>query len=295
MEKEIIDLYNFYNIDNSKFNQLKDIFKDDNFDFENVDIDDFIEKVKSYMNTLHPLLYKSNLEDDSNKKVKYDNHLKKYNNEKRIIEMYMKKEKIDRFVDKKVRKYFKDYKLKLTKLTSLDREELSSIIEETIEVLNEMDRGVSRKFPQKDQIEYFNSMFDITGGNRMNVNDPLNNFFNNPIQQVMGKREYFENNHRLENENEISYETIKVSDMNIIRNEESLMNNMEDFNREFEKRRNNHNNNIGGYNEFDGMVDNYYGLMSSNDLTLNQLHTNMNLNELSPEQISKMRDDNLFN
>ena len=44
MEKEIIDLYNFYNIDNSKFNQLKDIFKDDNFDFENVDMDDFIVK-----------------------------------------------------------------------------------------------------------------------------------------------------------------------------------------------------------------------------------------------------------
>ena len=167
----------------------------------------------------------------------------------------------------------------------MNMEELSSMIEETVEMLNEMDRAVSRKFPQKEQMEYFNSLFDINSVPRGNIEGgELSNFFENPITQVMTKKEDYQNNNRLGDENEITYDVIKVNNTNIILNEESLMNNMEEFHKEFEKRRNNN------VQMNDNMMEEYFGLMTTNDMRDDR---NINWSDMTPEKISKMREDSL--
>jgi len=225
----------FYKLHEIKTDTIETDKKEWGMDDE-MDIEDLKERVIEYLNTNHPLYFREIYLKDGKwiKKNEYDAHKRLYNEKMKKLENIYKKLVLDNSMNRRIRRMKKEKKEIDFELDFVESAELIAKMDEAKSYLDTIDRKVVRKFDTKTQIDYFNESFQEKS-EKVDINDPLSEFFQNQIRNVKDKVEDFERNNRItRNEEWMNYENQREQ----IANEMNYENvSMESFHESFEKNR----------------------------------------------------------
>jgi hypothetical protein len=204
---------------------------------DEIEIEELKEKINEYMKTNHPLYIRSQYYQDGKwiNRNQYEEHKKMYQTKMINVSYFYKKMVLDNYMERRMRKMRKEKKDLHFEFDFMEIEELNTKMDETNGYVDANERKVMREFDMKIQMEYFNESFQEKS-EKVNENDPLNEFFQNQIHHVKDKVGTFESNDRiLRNEEWVNYENQREQIANEV-NYENIP--MENFNAVFEKNRN---------------------------------------------------------
>jgi hypothetical protein len=203
---------------------------------DEMDIEEIKDKINEFVKMNHPIHFR--FDHLRNGKWKDKNE---YMNKKKIYYEKMKKAEnlykvmiCNNYINRRRRRMKKENKEIHFGFNSIEMEELDTKMDEAKSYFDTIDRKIMRNYCTETQMDYFNESFedrsDTVGGN-----DPLSEFFKNPIRNVKNKVEDFESNDRItRNEEWVNYENQREQIENEVNYENIPMENFHDI---FEKNR----------------------------------------------------------